>query len=460
MRVLLQPQKAELVRAFVRESSLSEGVSPGVSGLIAEETARTWTVLCTVLSAEEYLRLYVLSSRNEISSRILLSQSCEFSVLTQTLKAQLRADTGISWRESGTRCEVYIHRPLTDLPPKMIAEEQPHFSAVQRGLPEYIIEPPQRRDAPAIARCFLAVYGHRYVHPEVFSPRHYWAKVENGDLIPVVARDGQGEVVGHLALERGPGTQVAERGEAVVLPAHRSHGLLERMTERLSEEASKHDLQGIYAEPVTVHTYSQRNDERAGMPVCAVLLGVNPESFHPKDTPCIAGQRQSYLRTFRFIKPPASRVIYAPKPYREMLNNIYASLGVPLSDAAGNRYPPPHSQTSMNVNGRGYGVIAFERIGEQAAIELGQAFRDVCEMGAHSVQLTAPLDDPALPDLTEAARGLGLFFCGLGPSFANSRDLLLLQFLTEPLDTGKLQIFTDAAKDFLRFIDSDRRKVS
>jgi len=118
------------------------------------------------------------------------------------------------------------------------------------------------------------VYGHTYVHPEVFAPHRYWDKVERGELIPVVARDGQGEVVGHIALERGPGTQVAERGEAVVLPSHRRHGLLERMTERLSEEAVSHDLQGIYAEPVTIHTYSQHNDERAGMPVCAVLLGV------------------------------------------------------------------------------------------------------------------------------------------------------------------------------------------
>src|SRR5437764_2142826 len=101
MRVMLEPEKAELVRAFVRESSLSEGVAPGVSSLIAEETARAWAVLCTLVSGEEYLRLHVLSSRKEISSRILLPQRCNFSVLAETLKAQLRADTGISWRESG-----------------------------------------------------------------------------------------------------------------------------------------------------------------------------------------------------------------------------------------------------------------------------------------------------------------------------------------------------------------------
>jgi hypothetical protein len=149
----------------------------------------------------------------------------------------------------------------------------------------YLIDLPQQKDAAAIARCFLEVYGHHYVHSEVFSTRRYWEKVESSELIPVVARDSEGEVIGHVALEREPGMQVAERGEAVVRSAHRGHGLLERMTERLREEAPKHDLRGIYAEPLTIHTFSQRNDERAGMPVCAVLLGANPEDFRPRASP-------------------------------------------------------------------------------------------------------------------------------------------------------------------------------
>ena len=94
------------------------------------------------------------------------------------------------------------------------------------------------------------------------------------------------------------GAVVAERGEAVVLPAYRGHHLLERMTERLSAEAPKHGLQGIYAEPLTIHTFSQRNDERAGMPVCAVLLGANPESFRPKGIAC--------------PRPDSARAISAP----------------------------------------------------------------------------------------------------------------------------------------------------
>jgi hypothetical protein len=103
------------------------------------------------------------------------------------------------------------------------------------------------------------------------------------------------------------------------------------------------------------------------------------------------------------------------------------------------------SRTSIKVNDRGYGLISFQRIGPNAAIELAQALRDVRALG--------------LPALTDAARTLGFFFCGLGPSFADGADTFLLQWLSEPLDTGKLQLFTEPAKELVAFIDRDRASV-
>lgn len=463
-RLVLEPARAELVRAFVRESCLCEDVSLTVAGLIAEDTAQVWQALCGLGSGHERTRIQILCSRKNVSSRVILPGHSRFARVPACLVGHIRADAGVSWREHGIdEWEVCIHRGLTEQfePPNTIAaRELPSAAAVTGSPRDYTIDLPQRGDAPAIARCFLAVYGHTYVHPEVFAPHRYWDKVERGELIPVVARDGQGEVVGHLALERGPGTQVAERGEAVVLPSHRRHGLLERMTERLSEEAISHNLQGIYAEPVTAHTYSQHNDERAGMPVCAVLLDVNPENFHPKDVPCVAGQRQSYLRTFQFVRPPAPPTIHVPAPYRQILHKVYASLGVAVSEPAMAGSADRESRTNIEVNGRGYGVIAFEQIGLNAAIELAQALRDVRALGAHSVQLSASIEDPGLPLLTDAARELGFFFCGLGPAFGEGGDLFLLQFLSEPLNVGKLQLFTDLTKELVAFIDSDRSAVA
>jgi len=465
LELLLEPRRGELVRAFVREASLAEGAPASVASLVADDAADIWQALCTPGSGRERVRIFTLAVRREIKVRILLPGYSRFSNIAASLAGLARRDGGISWHERGIDgWEVNIHRGLSaGAEPPVSAVEEPRSQPVPAtaAAHDYVIDLPQQKDAAAIARCFLEVYGHHYVHSEVFSTRRYWEKVESSELIPVVARDSEGEVIGHVALEREPGMQVAERGEAVVRLAHRGHGLLERMTERLREEAPKHDLHGIYAEPLTIHTFSQRNDERAGMPVCAVLLGANPEDFRPKGVPCpTAGQRQSYLRTFRFVGRPAARTIQAPAPYRDMLLKLYASLGVSASVAAPASPPAADSCTGIKVNDRGYGAISFERIGPNAAIELAQALRDVRALGASSVQLSAPIGDPGLALLTDAARDLGFFFCGLGPAFSDGGDTFLLQSLNEPLDTAKLQLFTDLAKELVAFIDRDRAAVA
>jgi hypothetical protein len=459
LQVVLEPAREELVRTFVREASLAEGVAASVSSLIADDTAQAWLALCTPACGRERVRIVLSCTHGDVRTRILLQGHSRFSHIVASLAGRIRRKAGISCQEHGIDgWEVSLHRSLTgQAEPPVIAPEATLSAPVTLAVGEYLIDLPQQSDAAAIARCFLEVYGHHYIHSDVFSPRRYWERVESGELIPVIARDEQGEVIGHVALERESGAVVAERGEAIVLQAYRGHHLLERMTERLSEEASKQGLVGIYAEPLTIHTFSQRNDERAGMPVCAVLLGANPESFRPKDIACpTAGQRQSYLRTFRFVQQPVARTIYAPAIYREMLLKIYANLGVAISKAEPSAVVAKESRTGIKVNDRGYGVINFEQIGANAAIELSQALRDLRALNASSVQLSAPVNDPGLPYLTDAARGLGFFFCGLGPGFLKGADTFLLQFLSEPLDTGKLQLLTELAKELVAFIDRDR----
>jgi hypothetical protein len=170
-------------------------------------------------------------------------------------------------------------------PAKRWAHELAHAQAepsVECVTADFRIESPTQADASAIARCFVEVYGSHYPHAEVFAPARYWASVERGELVPVIARNSAGMVVGHVALEREAGAPVAERGEAVVLPAYRGHRLLELMTGRLAEQAVALKLEGVYARPVTIHTFSQRNDLRNGMAFCAATLGLLPEDILPK----------------------------------------------------------------------------------------------------------------------------------------------------------------------------------
>ena len=460
LRVALERNRGELVRSFVREACLCDEIPLAIATSAADHTAEVWRALCEQASPEP-VRLLTDSSGHELKIRILLRGYSQFSALAFQ-DSTLRVDAAIDWRPRGIDgWEVSIHHRL-GVPETLVTPDDGEPSAVAaiHSSTDYIIESPRKDDAPAIARCFLKVYGHRYVHSEVFSPRRYWDKIERGELVPVIARDTRGDVVGHVALEREPGAKVAERGEAVVDPDHRGRGLLERMTECLSDRACTQGLDGIYAEPLTIHTFSQRNDERVGMPVCAALLGVNPEKFGPKNmhsTPI--GQRQSYLRTFRFVRPTAPRTLQAPDQYRDILSELYADLGVAASLAAPYSPSVAPSKSSIKANGRGYAVITYETIGSEAGVELRQAFGDVRALGATSVQLSAIITDPRLPQLSNAARELG-FFCGLGPGFANGADTFSLQWLGEPLDTGKLQLFTDRAKRMIAFIDLDRAAVA
>jgi hypothetical protein len=232
------------------------------------------------------------------------------------------------------------------------------------------------------------------------------------------------------------------------------------MTERLTDEATKLGLVGIYAEPVTTHTFSQRNDERAGMPTCAILLGAASESLHSKDLPVpTAGQRQSFLLTFRFLQTARACEIVAPPAYRDVMTATYGRLGVGVSLREGGTPTETRSMTSVMVNPWGYGRIRFEMIGSNASIELSQAVSDVSGLGARAVQLSAHVDDPGLPLLVESARRQGFFYCGLAPAFSEGRDLLLMQHVSEPLDINELQLFTDQTKELAAFIERDRQSA-
>ena len=86
LRIVLERTRTELVRAFVRETCLSEGVSPAISGLIAEDTAQTWQALCSLGSGSDRVRLQILCSRQDVSSRLTLPGHARFSKLADCPK--------------------------------------------------------------------------------------------------------------------------------------------------------------------------------------------------------------------------------------------------------------------------------------------------------------------------------------------------------------------------------------
>ena len=104
----------------------------------------------------------------------------------------------------------------------------------------------------------------------------------------------------------------------------------------------------------------------------------------------------------------------------------------------------------------GGGEIRFQAIGSQSAFELERMLCNLAGRGAHYVSLSLPLHDPGKPALAEAARSTGFFSSGFGPGFVAGGDALLMQWLATPLDTGKLQIYSNRARELVSFIAADQ----
>src|SRR5437016_14415296 len=117
-------------------------------------------------------------------------------------------------------------------------------------------------DAASIPSLTVKVNGESYIHAEMYHPERLIRLNQSGELVSVVAIDEANEVVGHYALERPNLDRIAESGEAMVLPEHQHHHLLDRMRTVLEAEAMRERLTGIYGNTVTHHVFSQRTEER------------------------------------------------------------------------------------------------------------------------------------------------------------------------------------------------------
>src|SRR5262245_56274571 len=92
-------------------------------------------------------------------------------------------------------------------------------------------------DAGEVVRLVRAIYGDSYYPTELYDPERIVHLNEVGQLVSILALDSAGQVVGHYALERPDLIPVAEASDAIVLPEHRHHHLMEEMRILLREEA-------------------------------------------------------------------------------------------------------------------------------------------------------------------------------------------------------------------------------
>lgn len=382
------------------------------------------------------------------------------------LRGLLDAADHVRWHargKAGMQLVIQTHRPHADvsghLSPDSLA---PYHEEVPQAPPQdYTIRRMRPEEAVQVAACMYRAYGYTYANPDLYYPARLVHLNETGRLVSLVAVDAAGEVVGHLGLERELDGVVAESGQAVVNPAHRGRHLLERLRAALDAEAAALGLHGVHGDAVTAHTFSQRMEESTGGRLCGIYLASIPRTAQFKAIDEGSHERISTVLYFKALQPLAPATVYPPPHHRAVLERLYAGLGAPVTFAEGT--PPARAGHADLRYDRAWGVgyIRVRETGADTAALIAQDRHDLQTLArVAAVYLELPLSDPGTPALCAAAEAAGFFFCGLGPGFAQGSDVLVLQALNVPLDTDRLAIFSDAAKELLAYIAAERARVA
>ncbi len=327
---------------------------------------------------------------------------------------------------------------------------------------EYTVRRIRPEDAPGVVDCVRRVYGETYtVHPELYDAQKITALNEDGRLVSVVALNNN-EIVGHYALERPDlRSRIAESGEAMVLPEHQHHHLLEKMRVLLEEEAARLGLIGIFGRTVTNHVFSQKMVERFGERPCGVSLGEVPRTFH--NMAQALSQRMSSVFYFKYLGTVDSIRIHVPSRHQEICRQVYEQFQVRVEhQAAGDIAEAIADLGDLVVDHHAtlqQAIIMVRRIGKDTVGKVRAAHRDLCDSEVEVIFVELPLTDAGTPAACEALEGDGFFFSGVAPLYFPEGDVLRLQFLNVDLDTSLLQIESLFARSLLNYVDQERQRV-
>lgn len=327
---------------------------------------------------------------------------------------------------------------------------------------EYAIRRFEPGDAPGIARAFYLTYGYAYDFCAVYVPERLVELNASGRYVSIVAIDTVGDVAGHYALVRDGDEPIADAASAIVLPAHRGRGLLNRLRDRAEREAIALGLAAYYSEPVTDHPRTQRASENFGAKACGITLGDAPRNFiarHMKLS--TTTQRQSCMLYVKPLRPREPRTIYPPPRHHDIIASIYEQLGLPVTFAEGAMRSGCGAVHTSIARGDGVATIAVEEIGAETPDLVRQAVEDLRatrRLGA--IYAVLPLEDSGAPELSDAMESCGFYFSGVGPWMLGGKDSLRMQMPLTPIDLSELVVVGEFGRQLLEYVAAERERCA
>ena len=338
--------------------------------------------------------------------------------------------------------------------------EPPSGKDIRSPQQEYKIQRMTEEQAVQVSQLMYRAYGNTYFNEDVYFPERVATQNAEGKVLSIVAVDTSGDVAGHYALELNQDGPVAEGGQAVVHPAHRGRGLLDRMKQLARQQAQELKLDGWFADAVSVHTRTQQSHIDHGGQLTAVDLGVAPRSESFNQIANEQPQRVTCMLYFYWLNRPTVRTIYVPTRHHAFVSQIYQNLECPIQMGVGGK-PTGHGRSTVQVETRAARAwIRAGQLGTDTVDTICHAKRRLVEhTHIEAVFVELPLEDEGTPHVAEELQVDGFGFIGVVPHFSTRGDVLRLVYLVDPLARKPIQTVDAFAAQFVDYALTEQARL-
>lgn len=325
----------------------------------------------------------------------------------------------------------------------------------------YVLSDATRADAEDISKLFFRTYGYTYANEDLYHPKKIERGFDRDEKFGVVVRTAGGEAAGFFSVLRMGDSSIGEVAELVVSPPHRRKGIMTRMLGALIVRAREQRLAGLFGEAVAVHDISQRVNHKLGFQSTALTLAALPITRY-KHLVESYPQDMSAVIDFLYLEPVDEREVYLPHKYKNVLEQIYGSLGVRVLELRATR-SKPSGQTQLDVNIAYHNhnaVIIVQRFGRDFRDSVVQTAASLRKQGINTIYVDLPLHNPCVGHGVKVLESLAYLFAGLMPSFHDDRDYLRMQHTTVDLDLDLIATYSSMAAQIKKRIDTEIRWIT
>lgn len=317
----------------------------------------------------------------------------------------------------------------------------------------------QPEDAPGVVELYRGVYGDEYPVKAVYDAEDVIRQQENGDMIRIICRTGEGRVIGQTAAYRSCLSNPAlyEEGQGIVLPEFRNQGILERCMTYSNREIYPQKMEQLWGEAVCNHVFMQKACVRLGWYETGLEIDLMPAASYKKEQS--SQGRVSALLMFKSYKNRAQNV-YLPEFYEDSLRYIYSvyDFGHTYLPAGASLPTAPTRGESQIFDGAGVARFTIMELGgDFEKCLLGQE-EEALHKDACILQVYLNLASPAGSAAVEILRRRQYFLGGVLPRWFDT-DGLLMQRIINPPGFEHIKLNSERAARILGIIEADYKSV-